>query len=350
MRGLYRKKGAVRIAAPIKLGGICHGEDPRRSYGAGREKEEEAKEGQGRSGSESGLRHNPTARAGLARSALGIARRLGGVLLALPLLLSARPVLADDPNTLADRLTQVRYQAQQGQQHLSELQRQQSQLQGTITALRAQLEQGNAELASLSGRAQAVEAQIGQAEARLEQQWRAYETQLQAFRSNVRREYQLGSSRWLEFLLSARSFSDLLNRVIYLEKFPLAQLQVATHLRSERDAIEAERNVLAHERQELVPLLTAIQARVASLAATTSAAAAYDSELEAARRRTLIQIAGLQAEGRSLETALDRYQAQQAELALKNPGATYGKTCPPAAPAGWVRFCGHGWGHGVGLG
>ena len=35
---------------------------------------------------------------------------------------------------------------------------------------------------------------------------------------------------------------------------------------------------------------------------------------------------------------------------MRGGGATYAATCPAAAPAGSVRFCGHGWGHGVGLG
>src|SRR5258708_2490707 len=66
--------------------------------------------------------------------------------------------------------------------------------------------------------------------------------------------------------------------------------------------------------------------------------------------QTLMRIAGLQGQSGSLQAALDRYETEAAQAALKGGGASYAATCPPAAPAGSVRFCGHGWGHGVGLG
>src|ERR1700682_6636189 len=64
----------------------------------------------------------------------------------------------------------------------------------------------------------------------------------------------------------------------------------------------------------------------------------------------MIRLAGLQGQSRALQAALDRYETEAAQAALRGSGATYGATCPAAAPAGSVRFCGHGWGHGVGLG
>jgi peptidoglycan hydrolase-like amidase len=64
----------------------------------------------------------------------------------------------------------------------------------------------------------------------------------------------------------------------------------------------------------------------------------------------LIRLSGLQGQSRALQSALDRYETEAAQAALRGSGATYGATCPPAAPPGSVRFCGHGWGHGVGLG
>jgi peptidoglycan hydrolase-like amidase len=78
--------------------------------------------------------------------------------------------------------------------------------------------------------------------------------------------------------------------------------------------------------------------------------ASYDSQLDNQRRQTLIRLAGLQGQSRSLQAALDRYATEAAQAALRGGGASYAATCPPAAPAGSVRFCGHGWGHGVGLG
>jgi len=171
-----------------------------------------------------------------------------------------------------------------------------------------------------------------------------------AFRSDVRRVYAMGSLHWLDFLSASQSFADLLDRILYLEQFAVAEYGLASHLRAERALLEAERQVLAQERAALEPLLRLLQARVASVAQQVDVAASYDSQLEAAHRQTLIALAGLRSQGRALQQRLDQYQAEQMQLALRNPGASYGVTCPPAAPAGSVRFCGHGWGHGVGLG
>ena len=100
----------------------------------------------------------------------------------------------------------------------------------------------------------------------------------------------------------------------------------------------------------MAPLLAALQARANTVAGQVASIASYDSQLDAARRQTLIQLAGLRGQSRSLQAALDRYQTEAAQAALKGSAAAYAATCPAAAPAGSVRFCGHGWGHGVGLG
>ncbi len=260
------------------------------------------------------------------------------------------PAHADDPNALADRLARLQQQQAQQQQRLHDLQRQQSDLRETIGTLQAQLAEGSAALAPIASRAQALEAQLDQAKARLEQDQQAFEAHLKAFREDIRRRYELGNLRWFEFLLSAQSFSDLLNRVVYLDRLTAAEFRVARVLQAERDTLDAQRRELARQREELAPLLSELQARVAALAGAVESAVAYDGQLEGQRRQTAIQIAGLETQGRSLQAALDRFQAEQAQLALRNPGATYGTVCPPAAPAGSVRFCGHGWGHGVGLG
>src|SRR4029077_15740954 len=177
-----------------------------------------------------------------------------------------------------------------------------------------------------------------------------YEQHVRVFQADMRKLYALGGMRWLEFVFSARSFDDLLNRTIYLQQISVAELQLARKLRAERDALEAQRRVLAQARADLAPLLDSLQARANAIAGQVAQVASYDSQLDSVRRQTLIRIAGLQGQSRALQGALDRYETEAALAALKGGGAAYAATCPPAAPAGSVRFCGHGWGHGVGLG
>jgi len=260
------------------------------------------------------------------------------------------PAHADDPSTLADRLAQV--QAEQARQHqrLAALEGQQSQVRQTLAALEAQLALSSADLAPIAAKAQAIEAQIADAQLQLSHDQLAYLQHMRAFQADIKKLYALGGMRWLEFVFSARSFDDLLNRSIYLQQISVTELQLARKLRAERDALEAQRRVLSQARADLAPLLDALQARANAIAGQVAAVASYDSDLDSQRRQTLIRLAGLQGQSRALQSALDRYETEAAQAALRGSGASYGPTCPPAAPAGSVRFCGHGWGHGVGLG
>ena len=260
------------------------------------------------------------------------------------------PAHADDPSTLADRLAQV--QAEQARQHqrLAALEGQQSQVRQTLAALEAQLALSSADLAPIAAKAQAIETQIADAQLQLSHDQLAYLQHMRAFQADIKKLYALGGMRWLEFVFSARSFDDLLNRSIYLQQISVTELQLARKLRAERDALEAQRRVLSQARADLAPLLDALQARANAIAGQVAAVASYDSDLDSQRRQTLIRLAGLQGQSRALQSALDRYETEAAQAALRGSGASYGPTCPPAAPAGSVRFCGHGWGHGVGLG
>src|SRR5207245_11622988 len=130
----------------------------------------------------------------------------------------------------------------------------------------------------------------------------------------------------------------------------VSELQLARQLRAERDALEAQRRLLAQARADLAPLLDMLQARANAIAGQVAQIASYDSQLDSQRRQTLIRLTALDGQRRLLQAALDRYETEAALAALKGGGASYAATCPPAAPVGSVRFCGHGWGHGVGLG
>jgi peptidoglycan hydrolase-like amidase len=269
---------------------------------------------------------------------------------ALLLLVTAVPAHADDPSTLADRLAQVQQEQARQYQRLSALQAQQGQVRQTLAGLQAQLAQSNADLAPIASQAQAIEAQIADAQTQLSHDQLAYLQHMRAFQADIKKLYALGGMRWFEFVFSASSFGDLLNRTIYLQQMSVSELELARKLRAERDALEAQRRLLAQARADLAPLLDALQARANAIASQVDQVASYDSQLDSQRRQTVIRLAGLQGQSRALQSALDRYETEAALAALRGSGATYGATCPPAAPPGSVRFCGHGWGHGVGLG
>jgi len=260
------------------------------------------------------------------------------------------PAHADDSNTLADRLAQLQQEQARQQQRLSALQGQQGQVRETLAALQAQLAQSNADLAPVAAQAQALEASISLAEDQLSGAQFTYSQRLLGFQRDMRKLYALGGVRWIQFVFSARSFDDLLNRAIYLQQISLGELQLARKLRAERDTLEAQRKLLAQARADLAPLLQTLQARATAIADQVAAVANYDSQLDSQRRQTLLRLAGIAGQSRALQARLDQYETEAALAALRGGGSTYAATCPPPAPTGSVRFCGHGWGHGVGLG
>ena len=223
-------------------------------------------------------------------------------------------------------------------------------MQQTLAALEAQLALSNADLAPIAAKANAIQAQINAAELQLARAQLAYLRHVRSFQADIRRLYALGGMRWIEFVLSARSFDDLLNRSIYLQQISVSEMQLARKLSVERDTLEGQRRLLAQAQADLAPLLDKLQARANAIAGEVATVASYDSQLDSLRRQTLIRLAGLQGLNRRLQAALDAYETEAALAALRGNGASYAATCPPAAPAGSVRFCGHGWGHGVGLG
>jgi len=223
-------------------------------------------------------------------------------------------------------------------------------VQQTLAALEAQLALSNADLAPIAAKANAIQAQINAAELQLARAQLAYLRHVRSFQADIRRLYALGGMRWIEFVLSARSFDDLLNRSIYLQQISVSEMQLARKLSVERDTLEGQRRLLAQAQADLAPLLDKLQARANAIAGEVATVASYDSQLDSLRRQTLIRLAGLQGLNRRLQAALDAYETEAALAALRGNGASYAATCPPAAPAGSVRFCGHGWGHGVGLG
>jgi SpoIID/LytB domain protein len=260
------------------------------------------------------------------------------------------PAHAEDPNTLADRLAKVQQEQARQHQQLSTLEGQQGQVRQTLAALEAQLALSNADLAPIAAKAHAIEAQIADAQMQLSHDQLGYLQHLRAFQADIRKIYALGGMRWFEFVFSARSFDDLLNRTIYLQQISVSEGQLARQLRAERDALEGQRQLLAQARADLAPLLDTLQGRANAIASQVATVASYDNQLDSMRRQTLIRLAGLQGLSRTLQKKLDQYETEAAQAALRGSGAAYAANCPPAAPAGSVRFCGHGWGHGVGLG
>ncbi len=268
------------------------------------------------------------------------------MLVAALFVLPALPVRADDADELQRHLSSIQEQQDAARAQLDQLARQQARLRGLLNDLREHVRAATADLEDLQQRVAAIQAQIDDAAARARLAEESYRKRRAAFQSHARFMYKSGFGGWLGYVFGAGTFQDLLQRTVYLQAVASADERNARALAREQQELERQRVELQQAHDALKPLLEELAARQEEIARQYDRQASYNNDLERARRAALQQLAGLQAQERALVEALDRWRAQQAG---KNP-PNFGPACPAAPPAGFYRFCGHGWGHGVGMG
>jgi SpoIID/LytB domain protein len=260
-------------------------------------------------------------------------------------------VQADEADDLQSGLSDIHRKQELTRAQLDQLLRQQARLRAVIDDLRGRLQAATATLEEVQGKVNALQAQIDEVAARAKAAEEAYRQRRVSFQTRARIIYKTGLKGWALDLVAAQSFEQFLQRAVYLQAVTSADARTARELGRERQRLDEQRAELQQARDALRPLQEELAARRAAVAAQYDIQTSYDDELERSRRASLHQLAGLQAQGRSLQQALDRWREQQAGLRAKAGGGTrYAAQCPAPPPAGSYRFCGHGWGHGVGMG
>lgn len=280
-------------------------------------------------------------------SAVPTGRRRLAAALSLGLLLSPIATIgvrADD----ASQLQALRQQEAAQRAQLGQLGAQQQAALAELGRLRAALNASQADLAEALAQARALQDQVSAMQAAETDLAHHHDDRSRAFDGEIRDLYKSGSGQMLVFLFSASSFNDLLERFMYVNTVARNTQRTAQRLASDRDALAAARVKIQKLRDELEPLLKSLASKADAVAASYRGQAAVESTIEQQQREQLAALRGTQQQERSLEAALAAAQAAAAAAAKKGSGQAYGSVCPPA-PAGKISFCGHGWGHGVGL-
>jgi len=255
------------------------------------------------------------------------------------------PAAAD---TTAQQLQQLQQQEASQRASLAQLAQEQASARGILAALRADLAGKNADLAAIQAQAEALDQEL-QAQTVQENAIAAdHDRHVEAFSAQVRDLYKSGPVSTLLFLFGASTFSDLVDRIVTATEVARKVQDQARQLRAEHDSLDSDRRKTAELQASLTPLLDQLaQAQAAAQAAFASQSAAV-SQLESSQRATLRGLIGIQRREAQLEKALAAEQAAAAAAARKGAGASYGSSCPTPA-AGYVVFCGHGFGHGIGM-
>jgi stage II sporulation protein D len=265
------------------------------------------------------------------------------------LLAGAMPVVPALADPTADQLNQLRVQEQNQRAQLDQLRSQQQSAQATLSQIQAEYDAKQADYQQLLSKAEVLSTQIAAMDAHEKQLQLQHDERIQRFRGQSRVLYKAGPAEAMVFLFEAGNFSDFLDRLFYITDITRSTFDQARKLRQERETLLGDRARTAKLKADLDPMLAQLAALAAEASGRVGMQAIAASEIDGQQRAAQAALYGTQRRERQLEAALAAAAAQADAAARKGAGLAYGPVCP-AAPAGTISFCGHGWGHGVGLG
>ena len=268
-----------------------------------------------------------------------------GLVCLLPLSV-ALPAAADSTQ---DQLQQLQAQEANQKSALTQLGSQQQAAQAALSQLRGTLSAKRADLHSALARIEVLTGQINDFEGRENNLQKRHDGRVVDFMNRTRDSYKQGTSNWMVYLFNSDNFATFLDRLAYATALERNDVNQALLLREEREAIGKQRKKTQQLKAQLDPILAQLAAQLNGMETAADAQATVQSSLEAQQRAALAALLGIQHKEKQLEAALAAAQAAAQAAAIKGAGRAYGTVCP-VAPPGTVSFCGHGFGHGVGLG
>lgn len=190
-----------------------------------------------------------------------------------------------------------------------------SQLDNTLSAAQARILELNTMITD-------KEAEITKTSAELEEAIVTEETQYQAMKDRIKFMYERGDTFYLETLLTASSFGDMLNKADYIEQLSAYDRRMLEQYQATREYVEVCKEQLEAEQELLQEAKKDVEAEQASLetliAQKEQEITAYENDInnqEALVKEYEAEIAAQNAEIKALEDAV---AAQKAELAKAN--------------------------------
>lgn len=249
----------------------------------------------------------------------------------------------------ADEISDLKKSIAEKQKEIEETQNQRKQLEGGLTDVKQiinSLESSKKNLASyvkqldteltaaqtriteLSDMITEKENELVQTKAELEKALEREASQYDAMKLRIQNMYERGSSFYLEAVLKASSFGDMLNRADYVEKITESDRKILDNFRTTREYVEVCKAQLEAEQELLEEAKTNVEQEQASLETLISQKQteidAYEADIsnqEALLREYEAELSARNAEIKALEDAV---KAEQAALeAASNPKRTY---------------------------
>lgn len=221
----------------------------------------------------------------------------------------------DEKKALQSGLTDVKKVIQSLETSKKNLSAYISQLDTTLSEVQAKILELNSMITEKEG-------EIAKTTAELEEAIQTEETQYQAMKDRIHFMYEKGDTFYLETLLSARTFGDMLNKADYVEQLSAYDRRMLEQYQATREYVEVCKTQLEAEQALLTEAKKEVEEEQASLetliAQKEQEITAYENDIDnqaALVKEYEAEIAAQNAEIKALEDAV---AAQKAELAKAN--------------------------------
>lgn len=208
---------------------------------------------------------------------------------------------------------------------ISGLQTSKNNLSAYISELDETLTKAQERILELNTMITGKEAEIAKTAAELEEAQQTEEAQYQAMKERIKFIYEKGDSFYLELVLTADSFGEMLNKAEYVEKLSAYDQRMLEQYQATREYVAVCKKQLEAEQELLEEAKADVEAEQASLetliAQKEQEITAYEADIS--NQQTLVseyeaEIAAQTAEIQALEAAV---AAQKEELAKANKAA-----------------------------
>ena len=267
------------------------------------------------------------------KSAIRAAMCIAVTILVTAMLVNSCPMVSR-----ADNVSELKKSIEQKQQEIKDAQDQKKKLQSGLTDVKSvinSLEKSKSDLSAyvsqLDTNLSAVQAkiteltemitqketEITQTKAELAEALAREEAQYEAMKGRIKSMYERGDNFYLEAVLTARSFGDMLNRADYVERLSASDKRILEEFQATREYVEVCKAQLESEQELLEEAKKDVEAEQASLQSLISQKEAEITSYEAdiSNREQLVkeyeaEIAAQNAEIKELESIAKTLQKQ----------------------------------------
>lgn len=242
------------------------------------------------------------------------------------LVLAAALCLLPSAEVSATSSSELKQQRDQTQSALSSAQYQQSRLEGQQEALSDEMEQKSQEIAQNMASIQLAEEHIAELDEQIAQKQKEYDAakakedqQYQEMTDRIRDIYEQGDYNYMQLLLKATSFTDMLNKVEYINALYDYDRNLLDNYRKTKEEADQAKNELEDEKSEQEEAKAGLESEQANLDAQMEELQEqydnYDELIAQAQEEASSLAQQLKEQNAAVEAAMQQeYEQEQARL------------------------------------